>query len=78
MAEDHYDVPEVSRKASPDMVRKAYRIQLATHHPDRGGDAVRAQMINEAFCVLGDPVKRRAYDDELTERETKRRARQTS
>lgn len=65
MAEDHYEVLEISRKASPEMVRKAYKFQLAEHHPDRGGNPAHAQRINEAFAELSDPLRRRMYDADL-------------
>ncbi|MDR7417238.1 MAG: hypothetical protein QN200_12335, partial [Armatimonadota bacterium] len=32
------------------------------HHPDLGGDVRTAQLINEAYRVLSDPVRRAAYD----------------
>lgn len=69
VADTHYDVLEVSRKASPEMVKKAYQFQLALHHPDRGGDAAKAQALTEAYAILSNPEKRREYDDGLAKDE---------
>lgn len=65
MADTLYDVLEVSRTASSEMIKKAYRIQLTMHHPDRGGDPDMAQTITAAYAVLSDPEARRTYDADL-------------
>jgi curved DNA-binding protein CbpA len=65
----HYDTLEVSSKASPDVVRAAYRSLIQRFHPDRRpGDADaarRAAAITEAYEVLSDPARRAAYDETL-------------
>jgi curved DNA-binding protein CbpA len=64
---DHYAVLHVPRGASPQEIARAYRALMRRHHPDVGGvDAVPAelQLIMEAFSVLRDPRRRRAYDRE--------------
>lgn len=68
---DHYDVLHVSRGASPQEIARAYRALLRRHHPDVGGEeAVPAelQLIMEAFSVLRDPQRRRAYDRQAARR----------
>lgn len=65
MADDHYEVLEISRTASPEMVHKAYRFLMAVHHPDQGGNPERARAVNEAYDVLKDADKRQAYDQQL-------------
>jgi curved DNA-binding protein CbpA len=65
VAPTHYDVLGVDVTASPDEVRAAYRLAARDHHPDAGGDAGRMQEVNAAWHVLGDPVRRAAYDREL-------------
>ena len=64
----HYEVLGVSMTATADEVRSAYRRAARDHHPDAGGDAVRMTDLNAAWHVLGDPVRRAAYDHELARR----------
>lgn len=61
---DYYEILQVHPRASPEMVKKAYRTLMGEMgaHPDLGGDEERAKVINEAYTVLGDPELRRAYD----------------
>jgi hypothetical protein len=61
---DYYEVLEISPNARQALVDKAYRALMAEDHPDRGGDTARAQLLNEAYQVLRDPVGRRKYDEE--------------
>jgi curved DNA-binding protein CbpA len=65
VAPTHYDVLGVDVTATPEEVRAAYRLAARDHHPDAGGDAGRMQEVNAAWHVLGDPVRRAAYDREL-------------
>lgn len=65
-----YDRLTVSRDASPEVIRAAYRALSQRHHPDRNpGDASAAramQAINDAYAVLSDAQRRRAYDASLS------------
>lgn len=61
---DYYEVLEVSPRARQVVIEKAFRALMREDHPDQGGDPRKAQLINEAYEVLGDPVKRREYDRE--------------
>ncbi|KGA93715.1 molecular chaperone DnaJ [Leptospirillum ferriphilum] len=65
-AKDYYSLLGVSRTASPDEIKKAYRKLAMKYHPDRnpGDKAAEAQFksINEAYEVLGDPQKKSIYD----------------
>ncbi|MFZ1626419.1 MAG: molecular chaperone DnaJ [Candidatus Moraniibacteriota bacterium] len=63
MTKDYYSLLGVAKDASQDDVKKAYRRLAHAHHPDKqGGDEAKFKEINEAYGVLGDPEKRRQYD----------------
>jgi curved DNA-binding protein CbpA len=59
---DHYEVLQVSPRAEGEVIRAAYRTLARKYHPDLGGDPSRMIAINDAWDVLGDPVRRAAYD----------------
>lgn len=60
----YYKSLELSRTASADEVKSAYRQKAKHYHPDSGGDrdGSNIRIINEAYSVLGDPGRRAAYD----------------
>ncbi len=66
MAEDYYKTLGVRRDASAEEIRKAYHKLARKNHPDMKPDDARAkkkfQQIQAAFDVLGNPEKRRKYD----------------
>ena len=59
-----YDVLGVDPGASVDTIRATYRrlMQHSGNHPDLGGDAKTAALINKAYAVLKHPEQRREYD----------------
>ncbi len=64
---DYYRVLGVPRNASEEEIKRAYRKLAMQYHPDRnpGKEAwanEKFKEINEAYGVLGDPEKRRQYD----------------
>jgi hypothetical protein len=61
----HYDVLGVPPSATQAEVRAAYRAAARNHHPDAGGDPGSMRALNRAWAVLGDPVRRAAYDRTL-------------
>ncbi|MCB5408865.1 molecular chaperone DnaJ [Pseudogemmobacter faecipullorum] len=63
---DFYDVLGISRGASPEEIKKAYRQKAKELHPDRNADNPNAEAqfkeVNEANDVLKDADKKAAYD----------------
>lgn len=60
---DYYDVLGVSKSASADEIKKAYRRLAVKYHPDKeGGDEAKFKELGEAYEVLKDPSKRQRYD----------------
>jgi len=60
---DYYDILGVSKDASDDDIKKAYRKLAHQYHPDKsGGDEQKFKEINEAYQVLSDKSKREQYD----------------
>ena len=60
---DYYEVLGVSKDASADEIKKAFRKAAVQHHPDKeGGDETKFKEINEAYEVLKDSQKRQRYD----------------
>lgn len=63
---DFYRILGVSREASDDVIRKAYRKLVFEHHPDRHPNSKEAEEkireVNAAYEVIGDAEARRNYD----------------
>ena len=63
MAKDYYHVLGVSKSASQDDVKAAFRKLAHQYHPDKPtGNEAKFKEINEAYQIVGDPEKRRKYD----------------
>lgn len=63
---DYYDILGVQRTASPDDIKKAFRKLAMKYHPDKNPGDKKAEEsfkeVNEAYEVLQDTEKRKAYD----------------
>lgn len=70
----HYDNLKVARNAPPEVIRAAYKTLSQKYHPDRNPDSREAiriiQIINLAYEVLSDPVKRQEHDEWIERTET--------
>lgn len=69
----YYDWLEVSPKASPEVIEKAYKALVIKYHPDlqknnNQESEIIIRKINEAYDVLSNPVKRTEYDTQLNKK----------
>ena len=67
MATDYYKILGVSKSATADEIKKAYRKLAIANHPDKHPDEKekyeeKFKEINEAYSVLSDPQKKKQYD----------------
>ncbi len=63
MKKDYYAILGVSKGASADEIKKAFRKLAHQHHPDKeGGNEEKFKEANEAYQVLSDDEKRKKYD----------------
>jgi len=62
MPKDYYNILGVNKNASADEIKTAFRKKAHEHHPDKGGSAEKFKEYNEAYQVLGNPEKRKQYD----------------
>lgn len=74
-----YDILEVSRKASKEVIEKAYKTLAKKYHPDlqtaenKEYAEKRMKEINEAYDILSNEEKRKEYDYKLENEEEKQR-----
>lgn len=60
---DYYEILGISKNASDDEIKKAYRKAAVKYHPDKdGGDEAKFKEVSEAYEVLKDSSKRQRYD----------------
>lgn len=65
-----YRILHIQPEAPGEIIKASYRglMTKLNAHPDRGGDNETAALINQAYAVLGDPLKRKKYDEMLHSR----------
>lgn len=59
---DYYSVLGISKGATDEEIKKAFRKLAHQHHPDKGGDESKFKEVSEAYAVLSDKKKRAEYD----------------
>lgn len=75
---DYYEILEVSKNASEEIIEKAYKVLAKKYHPDLQEEQNKKQaeekmkLINEAYEVLSDVDKRKKYDIELENEEERK------
>lgn len=62
MAKNYYELLGVTKSASKEEIKKAFRKLAHKYHPDKGGDEGKFKEINEAYQVLSDDQRREQYD----------------
>ena len=68
MDKNYYDILEINKNASQEIIDKAYKTLVKKYHPDLQEDNLKSiyeakiKQINEAYSVLSDPEKRKNYD----------------
>lgn len=68
MKENYYDILEINKNASPEIVEKAYKTLVKKYHPDLQENDLKIKYeekikkINEAYEILSDTEKRKNYD----------------
>lgn len=61
-AKDYYEILGVSKGATKEEIKKAFRKLAHKHHPDKGGNEDKFKEINEAYQILSDDRKKAEYD----------------
>ena len=63
MSKYYYKILGISKNASKDEIKRAYRRLAHQYHPDKnGGDDTKFKEINEAYQILSNDAKRQQYD----------------
>ncbi len=75
MDKNYYDILQVNKNASPEIIEKAYKTLAKKYHPDLQPEPQKKQAeeilkeINEAYEVLSNPEKKKCYDNTLISKE---------
>src|SRR3989344_1668120 len=59
---DYYNILGVTKVATVEDIKKAYRKMAHKYHPDKGGDASKFKEVTEAYQILSNQDKRAQYD----------------
>lgn len=71
MKQTYYEILEVDKNASPEIIKKAYNTLAKKYHPDLQNENLKAlyseklKIINEAYETLSNEEKRKEYDETL-------------
>ncbi len=73
---DYYKLLKISRDASQEEIKRAFKKEALKCHPDRAPEDLRKEytelfkQLNHAYCILSDPITRQEYDNKNTKSET--------
>ena len=87
LKENYYDILEINKNASSEIIEKAYKTLVKKYHPDLQENNLKIEYeekikkINEAYEILSNPEKKKKYDlilenNEISKEEMLRRANQ--
>lgn len=71
MNKNYYDILEISKNASPEIIEKAYKTLVKKYHPDLQSNENKKKYeeilkeINKAYEILSNPEKKQSYDNSL-------------
>ena len=71
MDKNYYDILEISKNASPEVIEKAYKALVKKYHPDLQSEnskkdaELKMKELNEAYETISNPEKRQAYNQKL-------------
>jgi DnaJ family protein A protein 2 len=60
---EYYELLEITKDATTEQIKKAFRKRALKEHPDKGGDPHKFKRLKEAYDTLLDPEKRQLYDE---------------
>ena len=75
MNKNYYDILQINKNASPEIIEKAYKTLAKMYHPDLQSEENKKsseeilKQINEAYEILSNPEKKKIYDDSLLKEE---------
>lgn len=73
MKQNYYEILEVDKNASPEIIKKAYSTLVKKYHPDLQNDNVKhlyeekLKLINEAYDVLSNEKQRKSYNQTIVD-----------
>jgi DnaJ-class molecular chaperone len=62
---DYYEILQIEKTATQDIIKQSYKKLAKIHHPDKGGDKEMFQKIQVAYETLSDEQKRQEYDNPM-------------
>ena len=71
MKENYYEILEIDKNASPEILEKAYKTLVKKYHPDlqknnlKNNYEEKIKKINEAYEILSNPEKRKLYNENI-------------